>query len=476
MEDTVGAAKRHMPSEDESKRLTEFLARRRIDPRLEKLISGYIEKVSGKKWQDPVVLERIRSAIVSQKNSYWKEGDQKNIRYKGAYSVFGYMAYQMPGYVAEVAELFVRMIRDGLIRDHIRVLDVGAGPGTVTIAIAEVLALCEGMTAEVVAIERSEPHCEAYAAIVPEFVKKAGGHVVVSRPVAADVCSADISGTFDLIVCANMVNELPAADAENRAELMMRLSRHLKSDGSLVILEPADLVNAGALRDLSRDLKGRGLTLYAPCNDIRGVACQVSPCWTFATYEDIVPTKLMFALGGEEEKFRFVNTDVKFSYAILRTDGHRRCGYRVPAAAKRARLSQLKKHLGRRIHVTVSVMSADIGDARNYLYLVCDGTGETPAYVALPAHHRNPEHEALLSAPYGSVVAIDSVLVRFNRSQKAYNLLMGPESFTRMIVGVPGTPAPDKIAALKEKYGRGGEMRREGKPVFRKKPQTKTKK
>lgn len=455
MEDTVGTDKRHILSEEENKRLTGFLQRRQLDPRVEKLIYGYIEKVSGKKWQDPIVLDRIRAAIIAQKASYWKEGEKKQVHYKGAYSVFSYMAYQMPGYIAGIAELFINMLREGLIRNHIRILDVGSGPGTVEIAIAEVLSHCEGVTAEVVAVERAEPHIEAYAAIVPEFMKKTGGHLEVSRPITSEIQSAELSGTFDLIICANVLNELPGTNADDLSDLMIRLAKYLSPDGNLVIIEPADLSNATMLRDLSRDLKNRGLTLYAPCNDLRGVHCLVSPCWTFATYGDITPTRLMFALGGETEKFRFINTDVKFSYAILRTDGHRRCGYRVPPTAKRARLSQLKKHMGKRIHVTVSVMSADIGDAKNYLYLVCDGTGDTPSYLALPAHHRNPEHAALLSAPYGSVVAIDSVLVRYNKSQNAYNLLMGPESVTRMIIGKPGTPAPDKIAALKKKYGRG---------------------
>lgn len=311
-------------------------------------------------------------------------------------------------------------------------------------------------------------------AVVPAFVKDAGDHVTAPRPIAADITETMPEGEFDLIVCSNMINEL-AVYGDEKTDLMMQLSTHLVADGNLILLEPADLANATMLRDLSRDLKRRGLTLYAPCNDIRGVHCSVSPCWTFATYADIRPTKLMFALGGDTEKFRFVNTDVKFSYAILRKDGHRRCGYRVPAAAKRARLAQLKKHVGKRIHVTVSVMSADIGDAKNYLYLVCDGTGEVPVYVALPAHHRNPEHEALLSAPYGSVVAIDSVLVRFNPKQNAYNLLMAPESFTRLIVGVAGPSAPDKIAALKEKYGRGSPMKSGGKPPVRRRPDVKRK-
>ncbi|MDE2443383.1 MAG: class I SAM-dependent methyltransferase [Methanocorpusculum sp.] len=469
-------AKRHALTDGEEARLQKLIEARSSDPRLDSLTLSYIEKVSGKKWKDESVLEKIRLAITAQKDSYWKEGGHRVVQYKGGYSVLGYMAYQMPGYVAEFSEFFIRLLREGLIRDHVRILDVGSGPGTVAVAVARVLELCDGVTAEIISLERSEVFREAYQTIVPAFVKAAGDRITVPRPIAADITETMPDGEFDLIVCSNVINEL-AVYGDAKTDLMMRLSAHLAPDGNLILLEPADLANATMLRDLSRDLKRRGLTLYAPCNDIRGVHCMVSPCWTFATYADIQPTKLMFALGGEEEKFRFVNTDVKFSYAILRRDGHRRCGYRVPAAAKRARLAQLKKHVGKRIHVTVSVMSADIGDAKNYLYLVCDGTGETPAYVALPAHHRNPEHEALLSAPYGSVVAIDSVLVRFNAKQNAYNLLMAPESFTRLIVGVPGPSAPDKIAALKEKYGRGSAMKQQGfKPqARRRKPDAKKK-
>jgi len=426
---------RYIPNAEEIKRLSAFLKIRNI-PELEKQTIQYIEKVTGKSWKDETVLEKIRNAILAQKESYWKEGVKKSVSYKGAYSVLGYMAYQMPGYVMEFSEFFAGLVTSGLIRKHVKVLDIGSGPGTVSIGIGRVLSCLDDMTAEITSLEQYETHIEAYQAIVPEFLKNAGGKVTANKPLALDITKEIPEGEFDLIVCSNV-------------------TKHLVSDGNLAILEPADLANATMLRDLSRDVKKRGLTIYAPCNDLRGVYCTVSPCWSFRSYADIKPTELMFALGGAEEKFRFVNTDVKFSYTILRTDGHRKCGYKIPAEAKRARLSQLKKHLEKRIHITVSVMSADIGDAKNYLFLVCDGTGTTPTYVALPAFHRTPEHEALLTASYGSVVAIDSVLVRFNKQQNAYNLLMGRESYTRMIAGTPtGNKAPDKIALLKEKYGR----------------------
>ncbi len=446
---------RYIPTAEETKRLSAFLKIRSI-PTLEKQTIQYIERVTGKSWKDETVLEKIRNAVIAQKEAYWKEeGVQKSVSYKGAYSVLGYMAYQMPGYVLEFSEFFAGLVTSGLIRKHVQVLDIGSGPGTVSIGIARVLSCLDNMTAEITSLEQYETHIEAYQAIVPEFLKNAGDKVTAEKPLAQDITKEIPEGEFDLIVCSNVINELSGLDSEKKADLVMALSKHLVPDGNLAILEPADLANATMLRDLSRDVKKRGLTIYAPCNDLRGVYCTVSPCWSFRSYADIKPTELMFALGGAEEKFRFVNTDVKFSYAILRTDGHRKCGYKIPGDAKRARLSQLKKHLERRIHITVSVMSADIGDAKNYLFLVCDGTGTTPTYVALPAFHRTPEHEALLTASYGSVVAIDSVMVRFNKQQNAYNLLMGRESFTRMIAGTPtGNKAPDKIALLKEKYGK----------------------
>ncbi|HJJ98828.1 MAG TPA: class I SAM-dependent methyltransferase [Methanocorpusculum sp.] len=475
MDSISNTSKRHTLTDGEGERLRKLIETRSSDPRLDSLTLSYIERVSGKKWKDESVLEKIRLAITAQKKSYWEEGERRVVQYKGGYRVLGYMAYQMPGYVAEFSEFFLQLLREGLIQDHLRILDVGAGPGTVAIAVARVLELCDGVTAEVVSLERSEVFREAYQTIVPAFVKAAGDCVAVPRPIAADITEVMPDGEFDLIVCSNVINEL-GVHGDAKTDLMMRLSERLVPDGNLVLLEPADLLNATMLRDLSRDMERRGLTLYAPCNDIRGVHCTVSPCWTFATYAAIRPTKLMFALGGKEEKFRFVNTDIKFSYAVLRKDGNRRCGYHVPAATKRARFSQLKKHVGKRIHVTVSVMSAEIGDAKNYLYLVCDGTGDIPAYVVLPAHHRSPKHEALLSAPYGAVVAIDSVLVRFNAKQSAYNLLMGPESFTRLVVGAAGPSAPDKIVVLKEKCRQGSATKNGIRSLFlRRRPDAKKK-
>lgn len=439
---------RYYLTPEEKENLRNLLLQREI-PAMESAAHTYIEYITQKPWNDEAVLEKIRAAVIAQKDSYWKEGKAKKVVYKGAYSVFAYLAYQMPGYVHEISELFANLISAGLFRRNVKILDIGSGPGTVSIAVSRVLGVLKDMTAEITSVEISETHRDAFMKIVPAV---ACDKLSVQKPLAVDITREIPDGEFDVIVLSNMLNELPLSDS-GKEDLLMNLSKHLVPDGNIIIVEPADLENATALRTVTRAVKKRGLTIYAPCNDIRGVPCLVQPCWSFASSEDIKPTELMLALGGAEEKYRFVNTDIKYAYCVLRKDGHRKCGYKIPPEAKRAWFSQLRKHVGRRIHITASVMSNDIGDAKNYLYLVCDGSGTTPVYVALPAFHRTPEHEALLTASYGDVVAIDSVLVRYNDQQKAYNLLLGKESWCRLIVGKPsGKTCPDKAKALVKKY------------------------
>ncbi|MDO5846745.1 MAG: class I SAM-dependent methyltransferase [Methanocorpusculum sp.] len=436
---------RYVPSAEEL-HAAEKLLKSRSFPELERLSESYIEKITGKKWTDETVLEKIRAAVVSQKDAYWKEGVKRSVSYTGAYSVLSYIAYQMPGYVFEISEFLLSLISRGLMRKHIRVLDLGAGPGTASAAVIRIFSLFPEMSAEICAAERMDTHREAYSYLIPELLKTSG-NCTAEKPLSMDITQKLPEGTFDLIICSNVLNEL-SGDDEAKTEFLISVSKHLAPDGNLLVFEPADLENAAKLRDISRAAKERGLTIYAPCNDLRGVPCRVHPCWSFQSYDDIKPTALMESLGSDTEKYRYINTDVKFSYVVLRTDGHRRCGYKIPADAKRARLSQIKQHEGKRIHVTVSVMSEDIGDAKTYLYLVCDGSGTTPCYLALPAFHRTRDHEALLTAPYAGVVAVDSVLVRWNEKQKAYNLLMGKNSICRLIAGTPVKKScPDKAKA-----------------------------
>jgi hypothetical protein len=69
-------------------------------------------------------------------------------------------------------------------------------------------------------------------------------------------------------------------------------------------------------------------------------------------------------------------------------------------------------------------MSGELGDARNHVFKICDGTAKTPVYAVLPSYHITPENDAITSAPYGSLMEMKGVLVRYNKEHDAYNLLV----------------------------------------------------
>jgi len=407
----------------------------RVPEDIENLILEFIHRKTGKPWDDPITLERIREAVKSQKDAYWKEGEDRTIRYGSGYSVFAYLAYHLPVYFIQMRHLLSGLLADRLLPGRMAVLDVGSGPGTVTLALTDLLSGMPECRATIHAIEQSSEFIEAYNAIARKITQSSAS-VTAPPPYAADIsdpASPLPDGPYDLIVCANVLNEIP--DEAVREETVMRLAKRLRDDGTLLICEPADLANATALRDLSRRLKGRGLSIYSPCNDIRGVPCMVERCWTFTTYPEIRSTRLMVAVAKTPEKYRYLNTDIKVSYAIHRRDGKKKSSYRVAPGLKAERLARLSLHEGKRINVIASKISGNIGDKEAFLYRICDGTGKREVYAALPFYHQSERNLPLRSAGYGSVLRFDQVLVRYHKNYNAFHLLLTKDSIITLIDG-----------------------------------------
>ncbi len=408
---------------------------RKVESPVQTAIESFITAKTGKPWSDPATLDRIREAIIAQKDSYWKEGDERIIRYTTGYSIFAYLAYHFPVYYIQMRHLLRELMNDGLLPQRMAVLDVGSGPGTVTLALTSLLNDMPGCRATVQAIEQSGEFIEAYKQIAITGAEKSG-KIAALPPSATDITNPQSplpEGPFDLIVCANVLNEIHEPTV--REETVMRLAAKLRENGTILICEPADLANATALRDLSRRLKERGLPIYAPCNDIRGVPCQVERCWSFIALPEVAPTRLMNAVADTDDPFRFYNTDIKTAFAIHRKDGKKKIGYRVPPGTKAERISRLARHEEKKINLIASKISENIGDSGTFLYRICDGTGRREAYAALPAYHAAEENAALRQAAYGSVLRFNRVLVRHHKKYDAYHLLLTKESSVELIEG-----------------------------------------
>jgi SAM-dependent methyltransferase len=418
---------------EEEKRLAGFFASGVLPPALEEGIEQYITKKVGKDWHDPVILDRLRKAIVAQKDDYWKPVEKRSLQYTKAYSILGYLAYHVPVYFMQTEHLLAMLARDGLLKKSMTILDIGTGPGVVPFAIADFWSRLDGLKADVWSVERSEEHIEAFLYLRDRFVPK-GGKVSVKPPVMADITAsipAKIPQQADLVIFSNVLNELSDKSPEQRADLVMRYAERLAPDGTILIIEPAEEAVSTQLRVLSLALKKRGMTIHSPCTFVWGTNCTPDRCWSFVTAPCIRPTRMMKTLAACDEPFRYVNTDIKYSYVVLRKDAKTRDTYRVPAGSRVLRISQIHSHVGKRINLIAAKMSENLGDGKTLMFRLCDGTADTPVYAVVPTFHITAENGVIVSAPYGAILELQGVLVHHNPKHNAYNLLVSRNTLIR---------------------------------------------
>jgi SAM-dependent methyltransferase len=416
----------YLLSPEEEKRYLAFYTTKALPPILEQAIEQYITKKVGKEWDDPVILDRLRKAIIAQKDDYWKPVQKRSLQYIKAYSVLGYLAYHFPVYFVQTEYLLSMLARDGLLKKSMTILDLGTGPGVVPFAIADFWSRLDGATADVWSVERSEEHIEAFLFLRDRFVPK-GGKVSVKPPVKADITSFDpkkIPRHPDLVIFSNVINEIFSGNMDQRADLVLKYADHLAPDGTILIAEPAEEATSTQLRVLSLALKKRGLTIHSPCSFVHGTNCTPDRCWSFVSAPAIRPTRLMQKLADQGEPYRYLNTDIKYSYVVIRKDGRARELYRVPPGSHVLRLAQIHRHAGQRVSLIAAKMSENLGDKKTRVFLICDGSATKPVYAVQPAYHITPENRAIVSAPYGTILELQDVLVRYNAKHDAYNVLV----------------------------------------------------
>ncbi len=432
----------YLPGPAEEKRIADFFRAGALPPALERAVEDYIIKKSGKAWDDPAILDRLRRAITAQKDDYWKPVQERSLRYKKAYSVLGYLAYHLPVYFMQTEHLLAMLARDGLLKKRMTILDIGTGPGIVPFAVADFWSRLDGARADVYSVERSEEQIEAFLYLRERFVPK-GGKVSVKPPVKADIRVFDpssLAGAPDLIIFSGVLNEVSAGDIGQRADLVMRYAGHLRPDGTSLIAEPAEEVMSTQLRRLSLALKKRGLTIHSPCSFLHGTNCTPDRCWSFVSAPAIRPTAIMEQLADCSEPYRYLNTDIKYSYTVLRKDGRTREACRIPPGSRVLHLSQLRRSVDRRIDTIAAKMSQNLGDGKSRVFRICDGSAEKPVCAVIPAYHVTPENRALIAAPYGAVLRFGGVLVRYNPKHDSFNLLVSrnsrvsyPEAGTQLV-------------------------------------------
>ncbi len=408
-----------------------------LPARIERLVGSYIERTCGKDWHTGDKARALRENIVKQKEEYWKGKSQyPKIR------VISYLLYHFPVYFCQFQFLLLELFKGGLLTNRMSVLDAGSGPGTITLSTIDFLQKLQGIyskrnmdvkiTVRIDSIEKAQENIDCYNELTSNYLTEAtpeNTNMIINEPVHSPVEKARPPRDADLIIFSNILAEMSAPPAQ-RADAVERLASGSRNP-TVVIIEPADLVNSKALRVTQHALVKKGFTIYSPCSFIWGTGCRGENCWSFQEAGNIRVPGFMRKIAGKEEAYRYINTDMKFSYVILRKDGLAKHAYH--AKGKFVRLSNLKKHIEKRINVVGSMMSGNLGDEKTFVFKLCDGSTSVPAYAVLPAYHKNDNNKALFEAGYGGIIEIFGTLVRENREFSSFNLLITRNTDVRIV-------------------------------------------
>jgi hypothetical protein len=431
--------KRALPPDEAVVTELEGLLKNPVLPlRIEKLVSSYIECTCGKNWNTGNTGRLIRENIVSQKEEYWKgEGGSGYPKIR----IVSYLLYHFPVYFCQYQYLLLELFKGGLLFNKMKIIDAGSGPGTITLSTVDFFRKLHDvysrnkmdfkLSIRIESIEKELENIVCYKELCEKYLSGSGEsstNIIIGEPVRSPVETAPVPHDADLIVYSNVLAELKSTPPE-RANIVERISSGSK-DPTLIIIEPADLDNSKALRVTQQALVRKGFNVYSPCSFIWGKMCSGDNCWSFKEQGNITAPDFMKKIADTADPYRYINTDMKFSYVILRKGVASKHNYR--AKGKFMALSNLKKHIEKHINVAASVMSGNLGNEKTFVFKICDGTTREPCYAIMPVYHMSENNRELLEAGYGDIVEIFGVLVRENKERSSNNLLVTRNTIVRL--------------------------------------------
>jgi len=385
--------------------------------RYARALEDMLVETFGPGWPEGTSGDRLRERLVSLKDAYF---DQRSVEYDEL-TALAYAIYHLPNTYAATQYVLADLAREGRIPSRLRVLDVGAGTGGPAIGLAELLP--DETLVEYHAVEPS-----ANADVLEQLLSETGRnvHATIHRERAE---SFDPDGTFDLIVFANVLNELAEP-----ATVLDKYRSALTPDGSVVAIEPADRNTATGLRRIERAVEDE-YTIYAPTCRLWPDRRPSSDCWSFDRKPDLsIPPfqqRLESAADGRFESGAFENVDVQYAVSILRTDGAERVEY-TPDRSRVIPLGEAESVVTDRVDLVAIKLSHDLADGGNPLFLVGDGSESEDVFAVLVDD--SALTRPLAEAPYGALLDFQNVLVLWNGDEEAYNIVVDDETVVDAVV------------------------------------------
>ncbi|HKN86255.1 MAG TPA: small ribosomal subunit Rsm22 family protein [Nitrospiraceae bacterium] len=247
-----------------------------------------------------------------------------------------YVSYFLPVNAAKVQtlldELSERDLEIPSVQENgpLRVLDVGSGPGTASLAALDWMQRSSGRQRGIevtavdnvqVALDEAQALWNAYCRIgAPESARLHCVHANLERN--SWIRSIDQSNPYHVIVMANTLNELYRTvddSVQQQVQMIQMLLERLHPHGALIIIEPALRQTTRHLHSVrDRLLMLQACTIYSPCLHEHSCPALIKKEDWCHEERPWVPPPWTTAIDRE---VGLIKDALKFSYAIFRKDG-----------------------------------------------------------------------------------------------------------------------------------------------------------
>jgi len=238
-----------------------------------------------------------------------------------------YRAYFLPSNLSKIHKPLQELSlhpRDLFSKAKLRILDIGAGPGTASLGVLTFFSQQERKhpQLEFTAVDQVMGNLKIAEELFSSFGTTHNIEALL-KTVRSDVEGIEnlVHGHFDVIILSNVMNELFVRDErriEKRVSLLHAiLKRSLADDGSCIIIEPALRETSREMLEVRDGLLKQGFHVYSPC-------LFSGTCPALANPKDWCHEDLPWdppALVKEIDKLTGLRKDsLKFSYLVLRKD------------------------------------------------------------------------------------------------------------------------------------------------------------
>lgn len=367
--------------------LSYFKDNRKVPEYVEKAILEYIYKKLKLSYSDNKsineLLENLPNDFIRQSifeiNTMFITPNE--VEYKGLH--LSYLLYYLPSNIFKIWKPLLDLHLNSLLKPKLSILDIGTGPGSVTIGLIEFyksLALKYGdisFKLEFTLIDAEESFLD-----IALFMLKCSEEYLPANlkiEVVNEFChliSPEYENEelreYDLITMSNFLSINEKSNSTYGQLLISKIIEYLKKNGSIIIIEPADEQNCYSLKQIRNNvLSGSKINLYSPCASIwESKALYNCTCFNMARSYWELPTISKYLSKNGLNKGRRV--DVPFSYVILRKDGYKK--YEIETNTKHfARLKDLDEHIGKRANIKAIIRSV-IENGNRLRILLCDGS------------------------------------------------------------------------------------------------------